>query len=101
MTKIIKHRINALEIENAELRRTEALSMRDQFAMAALTGLASAVGTPPSIAAIEAYAFADAMLIERVRREQEEALATEYYENMLQTIEDTLQEVVNVKPMVD
>ena len=78
MTKLIKHRINALEIENAELRN--ATSLRDEFAMAALTGLASAVGTPPSIAAIEAYAFADAML---------------------KTIEDTLQEQINVKSMVD
>lgn len=95
MNKMAQTRINALEIENAELRRTAVLSMRDQFAMAALTGLASAVGTPPSIAAIEAYAFADAMLIERERREREEALATEYYNNMLQTIEDTLQEDIN------
>jgi len=95
MTKMIRHRINALEVENAELRRTAMLSMRDQFAMAALTGLASAVGTPPSIAAIEAYAFADAMLIERERKEKEGALATEYYENMLQTIEETLQEEIN------
>jgi hypothetical protein len=98
MTKLIKHRINALEIENAELRN--ATSLRDTFAMAALTGLASAVGTPPSIAAIEAYAFADAMLIERERRDKEEALAKEYYDNMLKTIEDTLQEQINVKSMV-
>jgi len=99
MTKLIKHSINALEIENAELRN--ATNLRDQFAMAALTGLASAVGTPPSIAAIEAYAFADAMLVERERRDKEEALAKEYYDNMLKTIEDTLQEQINVKSMVD
>ena len=40
MSKMVQARINALEIENAELRRQleERPSLRDQFAMAALTG---------------------------------------------------------------
>jgi len=95
MSGLTKKRIGDLEIEIAHLRNAERPSLRDQFAMAALTGLASGIGTPPSVAAIEAYAFADAMMIERGRVEREQALASEYYDNMLQTIEDTLQEEIN------
>jgi len=69
MTKMIKSRINALEIENAELRR-ENISLRDQFAMAALTGILTRSATCfdkngfQSLADY-AYQIADAMLAAR------------------------------------
>ena len=69
MTKMIKSRINALEIENAELRR-ENISLRDQFAMAALTGIITRSATYFGDTefknfAINAYLIADAMLVAR------------------------------------
>ena len=69
MTKLAKNRINDLEIENAELRR-EQPSLRDQFAMAALSGILASVISDKSehalinetLIAEEAYVIADAMM---------------------------------------
>ena len=69
MTKLVKNRINDLEIENAELRR-EQPSLRDQFAMAALSGILASVISDKSehalinetLIAEEAYVIADAMM---------------------------------------
>jgi hypothetical protein len=69
MTKLVKNRINDLEIENAELRR-EQPSLRDQFAMAALSGILASVISVKSehalinetLIAEEAYVIADAMM---------------------------------------
>jgi len=71
MTKITQARINALEIENAELRRDQP-SLRDQFAMAALTGLLAnsklaskfvdEQGCKKGMWEHHAYAFADGMM---------------------------------------
>jgi len=71
MTKLVKNRINDLEIENAELRR-EQPSLRDQFAMAALTGLLANSklankfvdehGCKKGMWEHHAYAFADGMM---------------------------------------
>jgi hypothetical protein len=60
MTKLVKNRINDLEIENAELRR-EQPSLRDQFALAALTALYGEYATVTE-AATAAYYMADAMM---------------------------------------
>ena len=43
----------------------ESVTLRDQFAMAALTGLLSYSYDGPAYAAEQAYIFADAMLKER------------------------------------
>jgi hypothetical protein len=64
MTKLTQARINALEIENAELKRDHP-SLRDQFAMAALTGILINIGwdrRPTEQLARIAYYQADAML---------------------------------------
>jgi len=63
MTKMIKSRINALEIENAELRR-ETVTLRDQFAMAALPSVIRDDHRQDHIAK-RAYQIADAMLAAR------------------------------------
>jgi hypothetical protein len=64
MTKMIKSRINALEIENAELRR-ENISLRDQFAMAALHAVMTEYTNDYKTYARMAYQVADAMLAAR------------------------------------
>ena len=63
MTKLTQARINALEIENAELRRDHP-SLRDQFAMAAITGLLSDTERDISYekAAVRAFEIADFMM---------------------------------------
>jgi hypothetical protein len=63
-----KHR-SAQEIEIAELRNSLAMAqqkktLRDELAMAALTGVMNRYGSTYSIAA-DAYAVADAMMQER------------------------------------
>lgn len=65
MTKLIKSRINDLEIENAELRRVATATLRDQFAMAALTGLLAredARKYPTYVNPQLAYDYADKMM---------------------------------------
>ena len=69
MTKLVKSRINALEIENAYLRR-ENITIRDQFAMAALTGIITRSATYFDESGFQsfadyAYQIADAMLAAR------------------------------------
>jgi mannose/cellobiose epimerase-like protein (N-acyl-D-glucosamine 2-epimerase family) len=65
MTKLVKNRINDLEIENAELRR-EQPSLRDQFAMAAMHVVGANTAWQKPIdsleAALTAYRIADAMM---------------------------------------
>ena len=63
MTKLTQARINALEIENAELRRGQP-SLRDQFAMAALTGILACPamdGDIPTLCKLS-YVYADEMM---------------------------------------
>lgn len=64
MTKLIKSRINDLEIENAELRRIAEPTLRDQFAIAALTSMQmfSLVLSEKKRMAQHAYEMADAMM---------------------------------------
>lgn len=63
-----KQRINDLEYENAVLRETVARlsvkpTLRDRFAMAALTAVMNKVGVfNPKIHAIDAYEIANAMM---------------------------------------
>jgi len=61
-----KHRISCLEIENAELHRqlADRPTLRDQFAMAALTGLISINPAPKSLLGIAEFSFlaADSMI---------------------------------------
>jgi transposase-like protein len=61
MTKMTQQRINDLEIENAELRRTTGPTLRDQFAMVALTVIK---GDFPTVTDMVTAAFyvADKML---------------------------------------
>jgi len=65
-----KHR-SAQEIEIAELRNSLAMArqqktLRDEFAMAALTGMsAQYIINDERLAAATAYAIADAMILER------------------------------------
>jgi hypothetical protein len=61
MTKLVKNRINALEIENAYLRR-ENVTLRDQFAMAALHAVMTEYTNDFKTYARKAYQMADAML---------------------------------------
>lgn len=61
MTKLVKNRINALEIENAYLRR-ENVTLRDQFAMAALHAVMTEYTNDFKTYARMAYQMADAML---------------------------------------
>jgi hypothetical protein len=61
MTKLVKTRINALEIENAYLRR-ENVTLRDQFAMAALHAVMTEYTNDFKTYARMAYQIADAML---------------------------------------
>jgi len=61
MTKLVKNRINALEIENAYLRR-ENVTLRDQFAMAALHAVMTEHTNVYKTYARMAYQMADAML---------------------------------------
>jgi hypothetical protein len=65
MTKMTQQRINDLEIENAELRRTAGPTLRDQFAMAALPVVFERYGAAQfnfQLQAAKAYAVADAMM---------------------------------------
>ena len=64
MTKLVKNRINALEIENAYLRR-ENVTLRDQFAMAALHAVMTEYTNDFKTYARIAYQMADAMLVAR------------------------------------
>jgi hypothetical protein len=61
-----KHRISCLEIENAELHRqlADRPTLRDQFAMAALTGLIAISPAPKSLDAIAEFSYlaADSMM---------------------------------------
>ena len=50
------------------IRSNSGMSIRDYFAAAALTTLACDAKSDPEAIAEEAYAFADAMLIEREAR---------------------------------
>lgn len=64
---MIKKRINDLEIENAELRRqlqAHGPTLRDQFAMAAFTGMFARFG-PTGWNCKDCYKWADRMMEER------------------------------------
>ena len=68
MIGMVKKRINDLEIEKAELERQidTRPTLRDQFAMAALTGIiASGVKSTPGGKVDAAYFYADLMLLVR------------------------------------
>lgn len=68
MIGMVKKRINDLEIEKAELERQidTRPTLRDQFAMAALTGIiASGAQSTPGGKVDAAYTYADLMMMVR------------------------------------
>ena len=71
-----KHRrlqaqLDQLQAEHAQALAAQALSLRDQFAMAALIGLlASDRMVRAEAGASSAYEYADACLVERQRRDR-------------------------------
>jgi hypothetical protein len=65
MTKLTQVRINALEIENAELKRDQP-TLRDQFAMVALNGVLTSIPFETEFnikeITLSCYKVADAMM---------------------------------------
>jgi hypothetical protein len=74
MSGLTKQRLTDLEVENAALKKAlgEKISLRDQFAIAALTGIiSSGVQSTPGGKVDAAYTYADLMLMRKAEDDKQ------------------------------